>query len=80
MSPGAAIVVGGASGLGAAIVRALHGAGHPVTIADRDRDAAERLAAASLAMELIRNRMLNGTSVRLDGALRMPFAARREAA
>jgi len=39
-----AIVIGGASGLGAATVRALHAAGRPVTIADRDADAARALA------------------------------------
>ena len=29
---------------------------------------------ASLVLEIVRNRMLNGANLRLDGALRMPFA------
>jgi 3-hydroxyacyl-CoA dehydrogenase / 3-hydroxy-2-methylbutyryl-CoA dehydrogenase len=41
---GGAIVVGGASGLGAATVRALHASGRHVTIADRDLNVARRLA------------------------------------
>ncbi|HKW96569.1 MAG TPA: SDR family NAD(P)-dependent oxidoreductase [Bryobacteraceae bacterium] len=39
-----ALVTGGASGIGAATCRALSGAGAPVTIADVDRAAAEKLA------------------------------------
>ena len=31
---------------------------------------------ASLVLEIIRNRMLNGCVLRIDGALRMPFAPR----
>lgn len=44
MSADGAVVVGGASGLGAASVRALHGAGLHVTVADRDLDRAQALA------------------------------------
>jgi 3-hydroxyacyl-CoA dehydrogenase/3-hydroxy-2-methylbutyryl-CoA dehydrogenase len=40
-----AVVVGGASGLGAATARALHGAGRVVIVVDRDRDGARALAA-----------------------------------
>ncbi len=40
----AALVTGGAQGLGAAIVRALHAAGHKVAIGDIDMDAATALA------------------------------------
>ncbi|MBY8823690.1 SDR family NAD(P)-dependent oxidoreductase [Sphingomonas colocasiae] len=40
----AALVTGGAQGLGAAIVRALHAAGHKVAIGDIDMDAASALA------------------------------------
>jgi 3-oxoacyl-[acyl-carrier protein] reductase len=41
----AALVTGGAQGLGAAIVRALHGAGHKVAIGDIDVAGAKALAA-----------------------------------
>jgi 3-hydroxyacyl-CoA dehydrogenase / 3-hydroxy-2-methylbutyryl-CoA dehydrogenase len=41
---GGAVVVGGASGLGAATAAALHASGRPTTIVDRDLDAARRLA------------------------------------
>jgi len=41
----AAVVTGGANGLGAVIVQALHDADYRVVIADTDRVAAERLAA-----------------------------------
>lgn len=41
-----AVVVGGASGLGAATVRALHGAGWHVAVVDRDRGSASALAGA----------------------------------
>lgn len=40
-----ALVAGGASGLGAATARALHAAGAEVTIADRDQERGEQLAA-----------------------------------
>ena len=43
---GTYIVSGGASRLGAAIVRRLHGAGHNVVVADVDQDAADALCAA----------------------------------
>jgi 3-hydroxyacyl-CoA dehydrogenase / 3-hydroxy-2-methylbutyryl-CoA dehydrogenase len=58
---GGAIVVGGASGLGAAAVRALHASGRRVTIADRDAEAARRLAAelgeraAAVAVDVTRD-------------------------
>lgn len=45
MTTPAALVTGGAAGIGAAIVRALTGAGHAVTFCDRDKDAGDRLAA-----------------------------------
>ena len=40
-----AVVIGGASGLGAATARALHGEGYRVTVADRDGAGAQSLAA-----------------------------------
>jgi NAD(P)-dependent dehydrogenase (short-subunit alcohol dehydrogenase family) len=41
---GGALVIGGASGLGAASARALSASGRAVTVADRDTEAAQRLA------------------------------------
>ena len=55
---GAAIVSGGASGLGRACVERLHGEGLRVLIAD-------------LVVAIARNPMLNGETIRLDGAIRM---------
>ncbi|PTQ13248.1 3-oxoacyl-ACP reductase [Sphingomonas oleivorans] len=46
MSAHAALVTGGAKGLGAAIARALHAAGHRVAIGDIDGEAAQALADA----------------------------------
>ncbi len=43
--------VGGASGPGAATVHALHAQGRPVTVADRDADAAQ-LGERALAVEV----------------------------
>jgi NAD(P)-dependent dehydrogenase (short-subunit alcohol dehydrogenase family) len=41
----AALVTGGAAGIGAAIVRALVAAGHAVTFCDRERIEGDRLSA-----------------------------------
>ncbi|MFY8092777.1 MAG: hypothetical protein ACOVN0_04765 [Niveispirillum sp.] len=53
----AVVISGGASGLGAAVMAGLD----PVT-ADY----------AALARHIVENAMLNGETIRLDGALRMP--------
>ncbi|MCW2856438.1 MAG: family NAD(P)-dependent oxidoreductase [Marmoricola sp.] len=46
MSTQVAVVIGGASGLGTAIARALHAEGHTVTVADANLAGAEAVAAA----------------------------------
>ena len=63
-----AVVTGGASGLGLACARPLVARGVQVVIADLNP---ERGAAAHMALHILENAMLNGETIRLDGAIRM---------
>ena len=74
----AAIVTGGASGLGASTARMLSGRGAQVAVFDVNESAARdpnRLGRpeeyAQLVESIIANPMVNGEVIRIDGALRM---------
>jgi hypothetical protein len=60
-----AIVTGGVSGLGLATARRLTAVPHPSRLGIPDEF-------AQLAMHIVANPMLNGETIRLDGAIRMP--------
>ncbi len=65
-----ALVTGGASGIGAACARRLAAAGAAVTVLDRDRDGAERLASEiggrGLHVDLARTDELDGLAADVD--------------
>jgi len=63
----AAIVTGGASGLGGAVVDMLSAAGAKVSVFDLNQE----LGARILVQAIIENPMLNGETIRLHGAIRM---------
>jgi NAD(P)-dependent dehydrogenase (short-subunit alcohol dehydrogenase family) len=72
----AAIVTGGASGIGAAIARALSDAGADVVVGDIDGDGAEQLAASLLKQG--RRALAMGADVRLQHDVEALFASTME--
>jgi NAD(P)-dependent dehydrogenase (short-subunit alcohol dehydrogenase family) len=66
-----AVVTGGASGLGEACVRDLARLGAKVCLIPFPKRFGKPQEFALLVRQIIENPMLNGATIRLDGALRM---------